>query len=430
MPVTANILVLSDEPAEKIHDCFKDENVALTKISLTNFETNKSEVTDFDLIIISSSETDLSQKNELLNGILDADIPLLIVGTNHRGSEIQSVPFSFCDLELKSRAYSLIRLQTMKQEFKRRTETTLRYGFLDETSDEPAIDAQKKSILLIGKQSDVVGDIMLQLNQHTKVRLCPTPETVVSELRAGNFDAAIAVGEGQGDAYFRLCLDIRGDSRLYNLPIIFVLGNENNREAAFIHGASDIVIHPTEMQSLLARTKLLIDQSDYRFSLQKLLKTSKPLPVSDGLTGLYSHGFIHAHMESLIEDHERHHKHLTVASIAIDNLTKINETYGYPAGDQILRQVGNIISFLMRGEDFCGRFNSNRFLIALPGTRQKDAFIALSRVYGVSRNTEFSVSGLKDPVQAQISMGLTEMSGKEDLEQVLKRALSSGYTED
>ena len=53
MPVTANILVLSDELAEKIHDCFKDENVALTKTSLMNSDAIASEITDFDLIIIS-----------------------------------------------------------------------------------------------------------------------------------------------------------------------------------------------------------------------------------------------------------------------------------------------------------------------------------------------------------------------------------------
>lgn len=430
MPVTANILVLSDEPAQKIHDCFKDENVALTKSAILDFEELKNDISDFDLILISSSATDLIHKNDLLDGILAADVPLLIIGPNHRNIDIQSVPFSFCELELKTRVNSLIRLQTMKQEYKRRKETTSLYGFMDHNFEDPSAEEHQKSILLVGNQNTIVGDVMLQLSRSAKVRLCPNPELVIDELRAGQFEAAIILGAGQGDTHFRLCLDIRGDSRLYNLPIIFVLENEGNREAAFIHGASDIAIHPTEMGSLFARSKLLIDQSEYRFSLQKLLKTSKPLPVTDGLTGLYSHGFIHAHMNRVISDHEQRGKYLTIASVEIDNLNDINQEFGYPAGDQVLRQVGNIISLLMRGEDFCGRFNSNSFLMALPGTPKKDAYIALSRVYGVSRNTEFSVAAVPKPVQATIKMGLTEMASKEELEAVLKRAASEGFTQD
>ncbi len=281
----------------------------------------------------------------------------------------------------------------------------------------------------MGNQNAIVGDVMLQLSRVAKVRLCPNADLVADELRAGNYDAVIILGAGQGDVNFRLCLDIRGDSRLYNLPVIFVLENENNREAAYIHGASDIVIHPGEMSSLFARSKLLIDQSQLRFSLQKLLKTSRPLPVTDGLTGLYSHGFVHAHMKHMIADHSSRSKHLTVASVEIANLTEINEEYGYPAGDQVLRQVGNILSLLMRGEDFCGRFNSNSFLIALPGTARRDAFIALSRVYGVTRNTEYTIAAIARPVEATIKIGLTEMLDDEDLAIVLKRAQAEGYSE-
>ncbi len=429
MPVTANILVLSDDPADKIHNCFKEENVALTKSAILDFESLKNEIEDFDLILITSNASALSDKDDLLQGIMNVDVPLLIIGENPKADQIQSVPSNFCDLELKTRAFSMIRLQTMKQEYNRRRETTSHYGFIEQDFSEPSPDETQNSILLVGNQSEIVGDVMLQLSRVAKVRLCPNADLVTSELRAGNFDAAIILGAGQGDINFRLCLDIRGDSRLYNLPVIFVLENENNREAAYIHGASDIVIHPEEMNSLYARSKLLIDQSDLRFSLQKLLKTSKPLPVTDGLTGLYSHGFVHAHMQNMVSAHLNHGKHLTVASVEISNLTEINQEFGYPAGDQVLRQVGNIVSLLMRGEDFCGRFNSNNFLMALPGTARKDAFIALSRVYGVSRNTEYSVAAVAKPVTATIKIGLTEMTKDEKLEDVLKRASSEGYAE-
>ncbi|WP_169569121.1 diguanylate cyclase domain-containing protein [Sneathiella limimaris] len=427
MSVTANILVISDEPADRIRNCFKNENVALTKTGLFDVSAIKEDLSDFDLTIISSSSTDLKTVDELLDYMLENDFPLLIVGNNHRSSEIQSVPFSFCDLELKTRAFSLIRLQTMKQEFKRRRDTTSQYGFTEDDFNEPSPEEAKKSILLVGNHSTVVGDIMLHLNRQAKVRLCPTPDIVVEELRSGVFDAAVFLGAGQGDVHFRLCMDIRGDSRLYNLPIVFVLENKNNREASYIHGASDIVMYPEELASLFARTNLLIDQSNYRFSMQKLFKSSRPLPVTDGLTGLYSHGFVQAHMKQMIEDHQKLGKHLSVAAVTLSNLNTINAEHGYPAGDQILRQMGNILGFLIRGEDFAGRYSSNCFLIALPGTSRKDAFIALSRVYGVTRNTQFAVAAIADPVLADINLGLTELQDNDNLNELFERAITSPF---
>ncbi|WP_025898945.1 hypothetical protein [Sneathiella glossodoripedis] len=124
MAVTANILVLSDEPTDKIQNCFEDENVALTKSAILDFDSLKDDIADFDLVLIQSGSNNLQGKADLLEGIANAEIPLLIVGDNPKASDIQSVPDNFCDLELRTRALSMIRLQTMKQEYDRRQNTT------------------------------------------------------------------------------------------------------------------------------------------------------------------------------------------------------------------------------------------------------------------------------------------------------------------
>jgi len=430
MPVTANILVISDEAATHISDCLSDEGFSIAHSPYAAVPAMEQPASAFDLAIVTASDGDLSRKDELIDQLRADDVPVLIVGANHRPADIQSVPLDFCDLELKRRIASLIRLEIMKREYQRRTQTTSHYGFIDQDVDEDIPKPKKISLLLVGNQSAILGDILLQLNRQSEVHVCPSADMAVEDLRAGDFDAVIILGAGQGDIHFRLCMDLRADSRLFNLPAIFVLENENNREAAYIHGASDIVMYPDEMTSLFARTRLLVDQSDYRFSLQKLLKSSKPLAVSDGLTGLYSYGFLQAHMTALIKDHQAQSKFLSIATITVDNISDINEHYGYPAGDQVLRQIGNIASFLVRGEDFCGRYRGNQFVIALPSTGKKQAFIALNRVYSVTRNTEFAVTDQKNPVTATINMGLVELGDDESLDAVIKRCAKGGFTKD
>ncbi len=428
MPVSANILVLSDGSTAKVTDSLNGSGYALTSSTYDEFQSILEANAMFDLAIVIAPSGGFDEKNNSLDILSDKNLPILVVGDNPNPSEIQSVPENFCDLEIKRRIQSLIRLQIMKQELARRSATISLYGFTEKDLSQIPTSEEKKNILLVGSHSEILGDILLQLERRCKVDVCRVADNAVDELRSGSFDAVLMLGAGQGDVHFRLCTDLRTDSRLFNMPVLFVLENESNREAAYIHGASDIIMHPTEMTNLYTRTSLHIQQSEYRFSLQKLFKESKPLPVTDGLTSLYSFGFVQAHMAKLIDDHQEQGKHLSIASITVNNMEEINSEYGYPAGDQVLRQIGTIISYMVRGEDFCGRYKGNQFVVALPSTCKEEAFIALKRVYGVTRNTEFAIAAIAKPVTAIINMGLDEMASGDSFDDIVIRGSKRGFS--
>lgn len=428
MPVSANILVISNGPAANVFDCLADEGFDLRLSHVDEFKSVVDANPNFDLVIVVAPEGGQVDQTDCIDFLNEKKLPILFVGENPQPSKIQSVPANFCDLEIRRRIQSLIRLEIMKKEYRRRAGTTTLYGFTKSDFNEINEDDSTRNILLVGNQSGVLGDILLQLERKCKVHVCRMADTALEDLRSGSFDAVIMIGSGQGDVHLRLCTDLRTDSRLFNMPVLFVLENESNREAAYVHGASDIVIHPAEMTNLYVRSNLHIQQSEFRFSLQKLFKESKPLPVTDALTSLYSYGFVQAHMEKLIVDHQEQGKYLCVASITVNNLSDINKKYGYPAGDQVLRQIGTIISFLIRGEDFCGRYKGNQFIIALPSTSKADAHFALKRVYGVTRNTEFAIALVAEAVSAVIDMGLDQLGPDDNFADVVKRGTKLGFT--
>lgn len=424
MPVTAYILIVSESEDPKIENCLKQAGYAHGYCSEAAF--NETLITDgsYDLILKITDDKSGKTNVSLFEKYQNISIPVLIIGDNPLPAIFHSVSQNFSDLELLKRIGSLTRLQIMQRELARRKSTTRLYQEKNEDFDLPTTEPADLKIMLIGQKSETLGQVLLQMENKSKVHVCKNADDVLSELRASQFDAVIILGAGQGDVNFRLCNDIRADSRLFNLPVIFVLNHESNREAAYIHGASDIVLDPPEMPHLFNRTALHVQQADYRYSLQKLFKSSKPLPVTDGPTGLYSFGFMKAHMKALMNDHAKEEKYLSLASLTITNLKEINEQYGYPAGDLMLRQIGSVVSFLVRGEDFCCRYKSGQFLIALPSASKDAAKIALNRVYGVVRNTEFSVVGTDDPVKAFVKMGLSEMQSGDTLDKMIARGLA------
>lgn len=420
MPVSAHILVVANKEDDALLKKLNDAGYAASYVSYSTFDSGKSVQTSHDLVLLVTAGTGIGV-SDLTVQFFSLPCPVLIIGENPAPEKIQSIPDNYCDMELNKRVSSLIRFQVMKREFERRSQTTLKYGFEKNVVAPPELNLENKEVLLVGAKSETLGEILLQLDSKSKIHICQNADQAMAELQEKRFDATIIVGTGQGDVNLRLCNDIRADSKLFNLPVIFVLDFESNRQAAYVHGASDIVVTPQEMPNLRARVSLLVQQAEYRYSLQKLFKESKPLPVSDGPTGLYSFGFMSAHLASLQKDYEAEEKALSLASLKVSNLEEINDKYGFPAGDQILRQIGSIISFLVRGEDICCRYKNGTFLIALPSTTLNDARIALNRVYGVSRMTDLAVNGLDEPVNAVMDMGLVELVPGESIEAAIKR---------
>jgi diguanylate cyclase (GGDEF)-like protein len=377
----------------------------------------------FDLIVIdgdnNDAEFDIKRIAEVAD---DHDFPILIIGQAIVRCNAQPISTGYCDLELLCRVNSLIRLENMQQELVRRVNTSETYGVNLEELVPPESDIGDTNILIIGSKSIILGNILLRLDTRARIQLCKNTENAISDLRNSNFDAVILSGVGPGDSNLRLANDIRADSRLFNIPLIMVLENGENREAAYIHGVSDIVLHDTEMDALINRTGLQIQQYRYRFAMQKLFRITQPYPLSDGLTGLYSYGFMKSHLTKMLNDHADREKYISVASIKIRNLEEINTKHGHAAGDQLLRQIGSILFNLVRGEDFCASYKSGHFVITLPGTRVKDAKIALKRIVGVGSNTEFSVNANNLSIQAQVSFGLAEANNDEEsMEDIITR---------
>src|ERR1039457_6088079 len=58
--------------------------------------------------------------------------------------------------------------------------------------------------------------------------------------------------------------------------------------------------------------------------------------ITDGLTGIYNHRYLHERLAQEIERSDRYHTPLTCLMLDLDDFKKVNDDFGHPFGDQVL----------------------------------------------------------------------------------------------
>ena len=102
----------------------------------------------------------------------------------------------------------------------------------------------------------------------------------------------------------------------------------------------------------------------------------------DGLTGLLNHTAAKSRLVSLVQQLGAANREevLTVAMIDIDHFKSVNDTYGHPVGDQVIRGLAWLLKGRLRSSDLIGRYGGEEFLIALPGVSVEQALSVIDRI--------------------------------------------------
>ncbi|TNE33383.1 MAG: diguanylate cyclase [Alphaproteobacteria bacterium] len=422
MRYAANLLVVSDSPDNAIEPPLRAAGYHCVRLSFRDMISHDFGSGKFDLILIDGDHNEYEVELKKLAELADFhNISMMIIGVDDVRCRVQTIAAGHGELELRSRVNALVRIETMHQELHRRVETLKAYGADFSDVEVPPLDIGDANILIVGSQTLMLGNILLRLDARAKLHICKDAEYALSDLREGEFDAVILSGFGLGDRHLRLCNDIRSDTRLYNLPVLMVLNEGDSREAAYIHGVSDVVLHEREMGSLLNRIGLQIRQHRYRYAMQILFRRARSHPVADGPTDLYSPAFLQAHLPLILREHDLQGKSLTVARLRILNIDEIAKDGGFPLRDHLLRQIGSMIGFLVRAEDFCASYDVGEFVLTLPGTRPEDARSALGRIRAVIGSTDFAGPEGQFNIRAEVAFDLVEPEIGDGITRLLAR---------
>jgi diguanylate cyclase (GGDEF)-like protein/putative nucleotidyltransferase with HDIG domain len=102
----------------------------------------------------------------------------------------------------------------------------------------------------------------------------------------------------------------------------------------------------------------------------------------DGLTGLFNRRHFEERLNEEVSRHSRYGDVFSIFMIDLDNFKAYNDTYGHPAGDILLGQIGKIIKSSVRNVDHAFRYGGDEFVVILPQTAGDDAYVVAERVRG------------------------------------------------
>jgi len=141
----------------------------------------------------------------------------------------------------------------------------------------------------------------------------------------------------------------------------------------------------------------------------------------DSLTGELNRPHLTEVLEKTLDDAIRFRSSCGFLLVAIDNLARINESYGFETADQLIGAVGRRIRKLMRGKDTLGRFSGNKFGIVLRDCTPDDLAIAAERMLAGVRDEIVPTATSAIAVTVTIG-GVTAPRHARTLTEVLGRA--------
>jgi diguanylate cyclase (GGDEF)-like protein len=158
----------------------------------------------------------------------------------------------------------------------------------------------------------------------------------------------------------------------YNsLPIVYLSGESKvgMQVEALRLGGDQFLMKPFNPVLLAAVVKTRIER----------FRETRRSTCLDGLTGLLNHTAAKSRLKTMVNERAGNGM-LAVAMIDIDHFKSINDTYGHPAGDQVIRGLAWLLKGRLRSIDLIGRYGGEEFLVALPDVNLKQARMVIDRI--------------------------------------------------
>ena len=114
------------------------------------------------------------------------------------------------------------------------------------------------------------------------------------------------------------------------------------------------------------------------------------LAVTDGLTGLYNHRHFHERLTLEVERSQRSGLPLSLLMLDVDHFKQFNDSFGHPAGDEVLRQLARVLADTRRANDVVARYGGEEFAVILVDTAKFTAAKVAERVRERINSHDFS----------------------------------------
>jgi diguanylate cyclase (GGDEF)-like protein len=207
--------------------------------------------------------------------------------------------------------------------------------------------------------------------------------------------------------------------------LVFI-AEEVNANSAF----QDVIGH------LSRRVKLFQIESEFSKKLARnkqiemngVMAQAEEVAQIDALTFLYNRRVIVKKLQDEVLRAERYEGMLSISVVDVDHFKAVNDTYGHPVGDEVLRQIAGLLQDDIRHPDIVGRYGGEEFLILLPSSDANAASEQAARLCKRMREMIIPINHGGQTLNITISIGVAQFQqGVDTWDSLLNRADNAMY---
>jgi diguanylate cyclase (GGDEF)-like protein/PAS domain S-box-containing protein len=156
--------------------------------------------------------------------------------------------------------------------------------------------------------------------------------------------------------------------------------------------------------------KSLIGFSTDVTEIYKLKEEFKRLANTDELTAIYNRRFFIKQSENAFSGFKRQRAHFGVVTFDVDFFKQVNDEFGHPVGDEVLKGLAKIVSALLRQEDIFARIGGEEFAILLPYSDLPAAMCVAQRI---QKTVNSSLLCGTRKISITVSIGVTTFTSED-----------------
>lgn len=178
--------------------------------------------------------------------------------------------------------------------------------------------------------------------------------------------------------------------------------------AGHLSSAYENILMRQELETANARLR------DHDSRLTQLNEKLRELAHTDETTGLFNKRRLFERLEMEVARAKRYGEVLSCLMIDVDDFKKINDIHGHPAGDKVLRQIGDLLQRSLRVTDFKARFGGDEFTVLLPRTNGAGASSVSEKLRSAFMTQTFTLPVAT--VRLTVSIGVASCTRFESLD--------------
>lgn len=163
---------------------------------------------------------------------------------------------------------------------------------------------------------------------------------------------------------------------------------------------------PLEVKFLHMVGALVADQLLSQLTRRKLVETLEQAAGEDVLTGAMNRRAILQALRKQMAGHRRTGLPICVLMLDVDHFKSVNDRFGHPAGDEVLRELSLRLASSIRDGDHFGRFGGEEFLVILAPCQVDGARVAAERLREAVARTPFHIQSTAEPFELRVTVSI------------------------